>query len=201
MNNTTLQTEPKLDKPGGGLPFFEWAYAKYILLPRLFKNTTKEKALEFFSAEANKIIALSSNLTLEQLSQRRLIPRLAGLEDSSRYWSVAMTLDHLNIVGSGMRQLILGLSAGKSGFPTRGTADVKPNINVNAQTILPAFKEMTEKFVKEISAANIDAFPHNTHPHPWFGEQNAKNWLIIASVHQRLHRQQIEAIIAHCIQP
>lgn len=196
MNATALEIEPKLDKPGAGLPFFEWAYAKYILLPRLFKNTTKEKALDFFSKEGNKIIVLASNLSLEQLSQRRLIPRLAGLEDSSRYWSVAMTLDHLVIVGNGTRQLIAGLSSGKSGFKARGTADVKPNVNVDATTILSAFKEMSENFVKEINAVDVEAYPNHTHPHPWFGPQNARNWLAFASVHQRLHRQQIEAIIA-----
>jgi uncharacterized damage-inducible protein DinB len=196
VNSAALQTEPKLGKPGAGLPFFEWAYAKYILLPRLFKNTTKEKALGFFTDEANKIIAIASSLSLEQFSQRRLIPRLPGLEDSSRYRSVAMTLDHLIIVGSGTRQLIVGLSSGKSGFKARGTADVKPNVNVDATTILSAFKEMIEDFVKEINAVNTEAYPDHTHPHPWFGPHNARNWLAFASVHQRLHRQQIEAIIA-----
>ncbi len=196
MSKTTSLAEPKLAKPGAGLPFFEWAIAKYILLPRLFKNTNKENALRFFSAEADKIMAIASNVDLEKLSQRRLIPRLAGLEDSSRYWSVAMTLDHLIIVGDSMRKLILGLSAGGSNFKRVGTADVKPNINVDAATILSAFKEMTAHFVKDISATNIDAFPNSTHPHPWFGEQNATHWLTIASAHMRIHRQQVEAILA-----
>lgn len=196
MSKTTSLAEPKLAKPGAGLPFFEWAIAKYILLPRLFKNTNKEKALEFFSAEADKIIAISSNLDLEKLSQRRLIPRLAGLEDSSRYWSVAMTLDHLIIVSDSMRKLILGLSAGGRNFKRVGTADVKPDTNVEAATILSAFKEMTEHFVKDMSATNIDAFPDATHPHPWFGEQSASNWLTIAGAHMRIHRQQIEAIVS-----
>jgi uncharacterized damage-inducible protein DinB len=195
MNNTLLQIEPKLAKPGAGLPFIEWLVAKYILMPRLFKNTTKEKAIDFFAAESNKIITLASNLNIDQLSQKRLIPRLAGLEDSSRYWSVAMTLDHLVIVSNGIRRLILGLSTGKSGFKIVGTADVKPNVNVDAQTILSAYKEMSEGFVKDISPTNTHAFPDATHPHPWFGEQNASNWLTIAAAHQRIHRQQIEAII------
>lgn len=196
MSKITAQPEPKLDKPGAGLPFFEWAVAKYILLPRLFKNTNKEQALRFFSTEAEKIIALSMDLDLEKLSQRCLIPRLAGLEDSSRYWSVAMTLDHLIIVSDSMRKLIVGLSTGGSNFKRRGTADVKPNIDVDAVTIRSAFKEMTENFVKDIGATNIDAFPDATHPHPWFGEQNASHWLTIAGAHMRIHRQQVEAILA-----
>ena len=135
-------------------------------------------------------------MTLEKLTERRLIPRLPGLEDSSRYWSVAMTLEHLVIVGNGTRQLILGLSSGAGNFEKRGTADVKPNITVDAASILSAFKEMSERFTNDVRAVNIDAFPNNTHQHTWFGERNANDWLIFSGVHQRIHRQQIERIIA-----
>src|SRR3990167_8235372 len=89
--------ESKLDKPGAGLPFVEWAVAKYILIPQRYKNSSKEKALADFAEQSDKILKLAQGLSSEQLTERRLIARLRGLEDSSRFWSVAMTLDHLTI--------------------------------------------------------------------------------------------------------
>jgi hypothetical protein len=81
---------PKLDKPGAGLPFIEWAVAKYIIFPQRFKNSSKEKALADFAEQSDKILKLARGLSSEQLIERRLIARLQGLEDSSRYWSVEM---------------------------------------------------------------------------------------------------------------
>lgn len=42
-----------------------------------------------------------------------LIDRVVGIEDSSRYWSVFMVLDHLRIVDEGMTQIIQALFAFK----------------------------------------------------------------------------------------
>lgn len=191
-----MVVEPKLAKPGAGLPFVEWAVAKYILLPRLFETTDKEKALKAFAKESEKIMAISSMVAPNNLTERRLIPRLRGLEDSSRYWSVAMTLQHLIIVGDLMRQTVLKLSIGDRPTSIVGTADVKPPIEVVSATVLEDFKLMSERFLQETSTAKIDAFPQVTHPHPWFGPLNAQQWLAFAAPHENIHRKQIEAIIA-----
>jgi hypothetical protein len=39
-----------------------------------------------------------------------LIDRVVGLEDSSRYWTVFMVLDHLRIVDEGISQIIKTLT-------------------------------------------------------------------------------------------
>ncbi|MBC7996456.1 MAG: DinB family protein [Leptolyngbya sp.] len=188
-------TEPKLAKPGAGLPFAEWAVAKYIMLPRLLKNTDKDKALDSFAQESKQILTIVGQLSSENLSKRRLIPRLRGLEDSSRYWSVAMTLQHLVIVGDSMRQVILQLSSGiKPPKPVR-TADVKPDSSLDIENILKDFEQMSEQFLKETAAADIEAFPQLMHAHPWFGPLNARQWLIFAAPHQKIHHKQIEVII------
>ncbi len=195
MNSSKLP-EPKLAKPGAGLPFMEWAIAKYILLPGLFRETGSTQAIEHFVRESEKITALSCQLSPEMLTERRLIPRHRGLEDSSRYWSVAMALEHLVIVGDMMRQVVVDLSNGGTNLRQIGIADVKPGLNVDPAKALPAFEEMTERFVRETTAAQIDAFPRSTYPHPWFGPLNAHQWLTFAAPHERIHRKQIEAIIA-----
>jgi hypothetical protein len=196
MPDNKLISEPKLAKPGAGLPFFEWAIAKYILIPRLLKTTDAKQALIHFNKESNKIMTLSKKLSMPMLVERRLIPRLRGLEDSSRYYSVAMTLQHLIIVGDSIRQTILDLSNGHANLSKKGTADFKPNSNVNPEAILSSFEQMSTRFIEETSSANIEAFPEVTYPHPWFGPLNARKWLTFAAPHQRIHRQQIEEIIS-----
>jgi hypothetical protein len=194
MTAKTL-VEPKLAKPGAGLPFVEWAVAKYVLLPQAFKRISTEQALKNFTSESELILAKAKQLDKAQLIERRLVPRLRGLEDSSRYWSVAMTLDHLNIVVNGIRFLIVGLTSGKKDLPTRTTAQVKPSIDVSAETIEADFAKMAQSFVETVVKSNLDAFPDATHPHPWFGPFTAKQWIIMAAAHQQIHRKQVEEII------
>lgn len=187
---------PKLDKPGAGLPFIEWAVAKYIVFPRRFKNSSKDKALADFAEQSDKILKLARGLSSEQLIERRLIARLQGLEDSSRYWSVAMTLDHLTIVGNMMCHAVVALSKGNNALKVVGTAEVKPGAAADAARSLKDFEEMTERFLLEVGKANIDVRSKVTHPHPWFGPLNAYQWLVFAAPHETIHRKQIEAIVA-----
>jgi|JI10StandDraft_1071094.scaffolds.fasta_scaffold09979_2 hypothetical protein len=188
--------KPKLDKPGAGLPFIEWAVAKYIVFPRRFKNSSKEKALADFAEQSDKILKLARGLSSEQLVERRLIARLQGLEDSSRYWSVAMTLDHLTIVGNLMSHAVIELSKGNNALKVVGTAEVKPGAAADAARSLKDFEEMTERFLLEVGKANIDVHSKVTHPHPWFGPLNAYQWLVFAAPHENIHLRQIEAIVA-----
>ena len=197
MPSTSLSTEPELDKPEAGLPLVELAVAKYIMFPMLRNLTSKEKAIDVFAEETERIIALIAELKPDLLTERRLIPRLKGLEDSSRYWSVAMTIEHLVIVGGGIAQVIVDLSKnGGSKRPPRGTADVKPNPDVDAQKIINKFKQMSDAFIAEMKPLNVGAFPSATFLHPWFGQLNAHSWLTLAGMHQRIHRKQIEKIIS-----
>jgi len=189
--------EPQLAKPGAGLPFIEWAVANYIMIPRMRKDGTKESAISQFSKESENILNLASGLTPEQRVERKLIKRLQGLEDSSRYWSVAMTMQHLIIVGGGMEHIITDLCKdGKSNRPKAQTAAVKPSPDVDGELIQDEFRKMSERFLSNAHAVNIDAHPKATFDHPWFGAFNAKAWLLLAGQHQRIHRKQIEAIIA-----
>lgn len=192
----TTAHKPKLAKPGAGLPFVEWAVAKYIIFPQRFKNASKQTAIAEFASESAEIVRLAKSLSPEQQVERRLIKRLRGLEDSSRYWSVAMTLDHLSIVGSATTDLIVGLSTGKSGFKIIGTADVKPDVVDDPTLALTRFEQMTTQFLQAVTPLSFDPDSTVKHPHPWFGPLNAYQWLVFAAPHQNIHRQQIAAIIA-----
>ncbi len=197
MNSAKLIKEPSLDRPGAGLPLPELMIAKHIVFPLLYKTTSPSKAIQTFAEESETIIALVEKLRPTELTERRLIQRLTGLEDSSRNWSAAMALQHLIIVGDGIRQTIIELSTtGTSTRQPRGTADVKPDPEVDGDKIISDFKQMTNQFLESTKQIDVNAFPNSTFPHPWFGNLNARGWLTLSGMHQRIHRKQIEAIIA-----
>ena len=191
-----MDVQAKLQPPGAGLPLLEWAFAKYIFFPRLFKNTSKEQAIAAFAERSEQIMTLARSLSPEQLGQRRLVPRLRGLEDSSRYWSTAMVLEHLVIVGDLMRRAVVELSAGGTDMAKIGTAQVKPDPDADAAGAIEHFAQMSQRFVREATAADIYAYPQAKYAHPWFGPLNAHQWLVFAEPHQYIHLQQIKEIIA-----
>jgi hypothetical protein len=190
----TSNSALKLGKPGAGLPFYEWFIAKYILFPQRFSSTDNAQAIANFAEESKKALELARELNPDQLCEKRLIDRLRGLEDNSRYWSVAMAIEHMTIAGSAVRGVILSLSNGKTDLPGSTIADLKPNPEISPEGLLTRFEEMTRKFVRTAEAAKIDAFPEATYSHPWFGPLNARKWLVFAGAHQSIHRKQIEQI-------
>ena len=58
------------------------------------------------------MIALAEPLSAEQLQRRVLVKAPMGMEDSSRYWSAAMVLEHLIEVGSRIAVGIVELTHG-----------------------------------------------------------------------------------------
>jgi hypothetical protein len=195
MNSQTL-TEPKLDRPGAGLPFFEWAVARYVIFPYRFATGSKDRAIADFIRESKQVLSLAEPLTPQELSERRLIKRLRGIEDSSRYWSVGMAVEHLIAAGKAARRVILDLSQGGTKLPEFKIADFKPSPESDLSTLLSRFEKMSDDFVRDMTVAKVDAFPQATYPHPWFGPLNAYQWLSFVAPHQTIHRQQIEAIIS-----
>ena len=184
----------ELGKAGAGISSVKIFLAKHLLFPILNRLLSWEKAWDMFDKEGQKIIELSRNLNQNRLFERVLVPKLFGLEDNSRYYSVAMTIEHLLIVGSALQIRIPILSRGKKLKKYIKVEDVKPykeideNVIENFENFLATYREKLEKNIVDI---NTD----NTSFHPWFGEFNPKQWSTLAVVHQIVHRRQIEAIL------
>jgi hypothetical protein len=183
-----------LDKAGEGIFTVKVFFAKHLLFPLLNSVLSWDKAWDMYEVEGQKIIALCEHLNEESLFERVLVPKLFGLEDNSRYYSVAMTLEHLLMVGMALQVRILLLSRGKKVQNHVKIEDVKPYKKIDSQ-VLENFKDFLtnyrEKLNKNIENIHID----NTSQHPWFGAFNPKQWSILALVHQIVHRREIEAIV------
>jgi len=184
----------ELGVSGEGISSFKVFLAKHLLFPLLNRFLSWENAWDIFDKEGQRIMELSKTISKEKLFERVLVPKLFGLEDNPRYYSVAMTLEHLYIVGCAIQVRIPILSRGEKLKKYLKIEDIKPykdideNIIYSFNKFLITYREKLEKNTKDI---NIN----NTSSHPWFGEFNPKQWSILAMVHQIVHRRQIEAIL------
>jgi hypothetical protein len=189
MNATT---EPKLGPPGAGLPFPENLIARMLLGLRRAAGNPRSFTDRFVS-EREAILQMIEGRDASTLSRRVLIERPPGLEDSSRHWSVLMTLDHLRIVHHGISGVLETLAAGRVPEGGVSTAAVKPDPAVTAG-VLDAYRKSCDHLLATVGQIR-DFKTTARHIHPWFGPLDAHGWLALASSHHGIHRRQIERIL------
>ncbi len=183
---------PPLQPPGTGLPKVELFIAR-LLVRRGLRRATRQSSTSLFASEQTAINALVDACDPATAARRVLIPRPRGLEDSSRFWSVYMTLDHLRIVNDGIGRVIEGLARGQAPARPTGTADVKPSPEADAGAV-EAFGRACAGFEQRVAAVD-DLRTAARAPHPWFGPQDGAGWHYFAGMHMGLHRVQIESIL------
>jgi hypothetical protein len=192
-----MTSDPQLAPPGAGLPFPENLIARYFFYPGLMRAFSWAGSLDQLQEESARIQALSAPLSEKEFATRVLIGRLRGLEDSSRFWSAAMTVRHLTITMRGMTAVAETLAAGRDVPFIRGTADVKPeseNLPPQAE-LLDGFMQLAAECRTRLMPLKDTAGDTCTAQHPFFGRIPAKGWVCVLGVHQKLHRVQIERII------
>jgi hypothetical protein len=186
-------TAPALAAPGAGLPRFELVIAR-LLFRWKRSQATNESTTALIRDERRRIGALVETCPAALRSERVLIPRPRGLEDSSRFWSVLMTLDHLRIVNGSVVVAVNELVAGRVPSRTASTAAVKPSPDVT-DSVVVAFESSCDALL----AAGANAATLHTpsrYRHPWFGPLDAFGWKFMGAYHLGLHRGQLATIIA-----
>ena len=185
--------ELQLAAPGQGLPFPQNLVVRY-LAPIKANKESWDQAESRFQRESEKILQLLEGLSKTELEQRILVPPMRGLEDSSRYWSIAMTLDHVLIVSRKMGGIIEALSQGRVPEEKVDLALVKPKAEENDANVVSLFQDYAQSGAREIRARVFDAESKTRYTHPWFGPIRAKQWFWLLGIHMGIHRKQIEAI-------
>lgn len=182
---------PTLAPPGAGIPAIERITGLAILTLRRWRGSRERHSREF-SSERAAIKALYGSEDNVTLGTRVLIPRIRGLEDSSRYWSVLMTLDHLRIVNTQIAGVIMSLVDGVVPNEKASTAAVKPDPNVGPD-VIETYEASCDQLLSVVdSSADLDS--RGRYSHPWFGPLNAAGWHAMAAMHMRIHRAQMALI-------
>ncbi len=187
--------EPKLEKAGAGLPLIEGLVLRYWVMPRLSKSMSWDDCSQLFNSECQKILKRIEGLSEAELGRKVLVDRVPALEDSSRYWSIAMTLEHIGIVSRGMRLVIESLGKEKSFETIVDVAAVKPLGEESPTASLAQFKNLAETFVKELDAVVVNRDSASKHYHPWFGRINSRQWHWLVCSHVSIHKKQIYQIV------
>ena len=190
MSASTLH--PRLAPPGAGIPAIERLVGgSFLKLRRLLGTPAKFTAR--FERERWEIAGLCAGRDASALGTRVLIPRLRGLEDSSRFWSVWMTLDHLRIVNDSITGVIRELVQGRVPKGAASTAAVKPSDQV-AREVVSAYEASCDRLVHLVTSETVWDTKLR-YAHPWFGLLDAAGWHAMSAMHMGIHRAQIERIL------
>jgi hypothetical protein len=183
---------PALAPPGAGLPLPELLIARLLFAIRC-RTGSSFSFTQRFIEERKAIDALIASSDPSSLAQQVLIQRPPGLEDSSRDWSVLMTLDHLRIVHNEFARIIRALANESMPQGKASTAAVKPNPSVT-QNVIPLYHQSCDELLNTL--ASVTHFKTKTKfPHPWFGPMDAHAWHALTGGHMSIHRIQIERIL------
>ncbi|MES2595157.1 MAG: DinB family protein [Verrucomicrobiota bacterium] len=189
---STTPAEPTLAPPGAGLPVLELYVARLVFRLRCFRGS-REKHTADFMRERATIRELVDSSDPVSRGTRVLIPRPRGLEDSSRHWSVWMTLDHLRITNISFAMVIKSLAKGVVPPGKASTAAVKPDPAVT-QAVEAEYEKSCDFLLSVVESVN-DLKTQARFEHPWFGPLNAAKWHAVAAMHMGLHREQIRQIL------
>lgn len=197
-----FMTDPHADEldfgePESGIPNWEKSFLNVVFKAGSLV-LSDNSALAMFQAESDEIHRLATEDNSYDVFDPLLIPRMMGIEESSRRWSVMMVLEHLCMVNRDMLRVIESLS---SGVVPRGKIDIslyKPQPDLGYETA-EEFVEVNNEFLLrcfDLIRANGRLKSKFKYRHPWFGPLNAHQWCCLAAVHQRIHRRQAQKIIA-----
>jgi len=186
------ENPPTLEPAGAGLPLEELK-----LTQQRFHQTFDTNPLSYyerlFESEKDTMLSITNEIDEDQRATQVLIERIRGIEDSSRNWSLFMTLEHLHVCNMIFLEIIKKLVSGDTAcLPTVLPENVKPNPHSDKKALF-AFKQSADQFQSEITKID-NLTTEAAHPHPWLGPLNAAKWLALSAVHMKIHRQQIELI-------
>ena len=186
---------PQLQASGSGIPSWQRLAGKYVYLPLWCRYSSWERTPYVLEAQADRLLQGAARLDDELLRRRVLIPPLVGLEDSSRYDSYAMVLEHLTIVGHVVARIVGDLGQGRRPAVVLRVAEVKARGLAEPAEVVAGYREMLAAFRHAALGTGADRRSPLRHEHPWFGALDAYQWLCFATLHQVVHLKQVRAIL------
>lgn len=177
---------------GAGLPKAENTLINCTLVPFMKIFLGWESSLFLLKKELQKIDAILSSVPCEHYCIQVKIPRVLGIEEHSRDYSIDMTLQHMTKVTQGVMFIVDALSKEQCIQKEVRIEDVKPSIQTNNE--LKYFSQTMNQYIHFIEQHNKKV-SIMTKKHPWFSEFNNKQWACFAFIHTFVHRRQLEVIV------
>ncbi|MCW1924975.1 DinB family protein [Luteolibacter arcticus] len=190
--NESSAAPSSLAPPGAGLPRLEEFFLRSGL--KIYSRLAgRERVLGLFLRDAERVLSLATPLDEATGRKAVLVPRVRGMEDSSRCWSPYMIVQHLVIVDKAILGMILLLAGGKTTNREVRVADVKPSPEAGPE-VMEEFRAVLARW-QETLAGIKDLRGGSRHAHPWFGPLDAHEWMSLAALHHGIHLRQMERVV------
>lgn len=192
---TDADITAKLEKPGAGLPLAESLVLRFWVGPVMSKKASWEENWRRFDKTTASLLKLVDPLDETQLTTKVLVPSQRGLEDSSRYWSAAMLLEHLVIVGQQVKGGVLALSRDVIPKGKASVAAVKPPGQMTGAEAVALYKNFASTLKADIDTGVKDKDSKAKFRHPWLGPLTCRQWQWLFAAHQSIHLHQLHEIV------
>ncbi|MEM1424713.1 MAG: hypothetical protein AAGH64_12020 [Planctomycetota bacterium] len=202
MSDTNADTpepqtaEPRLAPPGAGVPAWQrWMMKPVVpLLPVVLPPARAARvARATKDAMVTRVRGMGPDAT-----RRTLIAPMTMLEDSSRYWSGAMVLEHVALVADAGAELVRAMLDDEPAPFEASTSEVKPAGGMTVDESV-AFLEEADRRWSGI-ASRVARLTRDERaraggaPHPWFGVLDASRWIAFEALHRRVHAEQLARV-------
>lgn len=141
-----------------------------------------------------ELIGLAEGLSGPLRQRRVLVPPQIGLEDSSRFHSWAMVIEHLTIVGNDIAAILEDLTRGRVPPGVVRVESLKPRGGIDAPIAVEEYRTMLLQMRQIVLNPRSDWSGRARYVHPWFGPLGAKQWACFAPFHQAIHLKQARRI-------
>lgn len=185
---------PRLAPPGAGVPAYQRWAGKYLFLPFWRATLPPARVPDLMEKQGAELIGLGDGLPAPLLTRRVLVPPQIGLEDSSRFHSWAMVLEHLTIVGNDIVLILGDLTRGNVPPGVVRVENLKPRGRIDAPTAVEEYRTMLLRVRQIVLNPHSDWRSRARYVHPWFGPLGAKQWACFAPFHQAIHLKQARTI-------
>ena len=175
------------------LPWYQQMVLRLMVPYVAGKDSQKDNASAFIHLNT-RILDLVDQIPLSQRSVRVMVPPQIGLENNCRYWSVAMTLEHLLLAGERIRSIIFQLAEGGSFQKGILMSDFEPSLTPDTALVAVKYRKFVSELMPELDELLIDVDLSATHDHPWFGPFHALQWHWLLASHSAIHWRQLQNI-------
>jgi hypothetical protein len=190
-----LGSVANIERPSARVSFWEALVSRHILFPMACTTLNWEHAQRELKEESDIILRLVKPLNDTRLTKRIFVPRINGIEEEARFWSITMVLEHLIAVGERISNVIIALSHHES-INGKGNIDgLKIEQKLAPSMFVQSFEEFTPRYLARLQQEVKDRSSPLFYHHKFFGNLNLRQWNTLAAVHLREHRRQIEEII------
>ena len=190
---------PTLAPAGAGIPAPDRFVARRILLPIAMLRVPWSRTADLMDKQADELGAILNRehaLAPSRATTPVLVPPMRGIEDSSRFWSLAMVAEHLRMVNQRLGDILehLALSRPLVSGPNQ-IAQFKPDPGATIAALDPLHRTIHRIRTIISQSGENGRRSKGTVDHPWFGPLTAAQWAAFAPMHQNIHLKQAGLIV------